>query len=337
MKQKKDEEVKQDMHEDQALSNLLRLVGSRPVVPEEVRDRVRQSLHSQWKRGTRIRIWRKRFLLAMSAGAAALVLYSGSLWLTSRNLPTAVPAGFVENRAGTVLATQLRSGDQRSQVLTRGDFLMTQSWLDTGTSGRAMLHLLNGATIRMDVNTRFYFASEGAFVLEHGTVYLDSEGTGARLVLSTPHGTIRNLGTQFEVCVDPNALRIRVREGAVILLRNGSEEQATAGTQLSVNPQGTTSRSEVASYSPSYDWLSEIGPNFHLEGSRLSDFLGWLSRESGWKVEYSDAAMQQSASRIVLHGSVRGLRPEEMPAVVLPVCGLTYELEEGILRLDRAR
>lgn len=337
MKHKKDEEVKQDMHEDQALSNLLRLVGNRPVVPDEVRERVRRSLHAQWRRGTRIRIWRKRFLFAMSAAAVVMVLYTASLWLVTRSLPSAVPLGFVENRAGTVLATLGHSGDQKSQVLSRGDFLLSNSWLETGENGRAMLHLLNGPTVRMDVNTRFYFSSESSFVLDRGTVYVDSEGTGAKLVLLTSHGTIKNLGTQFEVNVNPEALRLRVREGAVILQRNGSEEQAAAGTQLSITRQGTSSRTELASYSPSYDWLSEIGPTYHLEGTSLNEFLGWISRESGLKVEYADPAIQQSSSRIVLHGSVRGLRPEEMPSVVLPVCGLTYELEEGILRLDRSR
>ena len=100
---------------------------------------------------------------------------------------------------------------------------------------------------------------------------------------------------------------------------------------------GTPARSEVASYSPSYNWLSEIGPAYHMDGSSLTQFLQWMSRENGWKVVYRDPAISAGASRTILHGSVVGLRPEEMPGVVLPVCGLTYELEDGVLTLDRAR
>lgn len=334
---KKEEELKPDNHEDQTFIRLLQLAGTRPVVPNEVRARVRSNLHTQWKKTTRIRLWRKRFFYGLAAAAVVLFLYDASLWLIGRDLPTSVPVGFVENRTGTVLAIQETSGENRSQALTRGEPVLSHSWLESGDSGRVLVHLLNGATLRLDVNTRFRLESEASFVLDHGTVYIDSEGTGAKLSLSTAHGTIRNLGTQFEVSVDPAGIRIRVREGAIILQRYGSQETAAAGTQLSYSKDGKFSRIALASYSPSYSWLSEIGPTYHLEGSSLTEFLSWMARENGWRVEYKDSGIQRNAPGIILHGSVQGLRPEEMPSVVLPVCGLTYQLEDGILNLDRAR
>lgn len=324
-------------HEDQALANLLKVGGMRPVVPNDVRSRVRDALHAQWKRATRVRLWRKRFLYGLSAVAVALLLYDASLWLIARDLPSSVVIGFVENRTGTVLALEDDSGEMRSQVLTKGESVTNHSWLESSDTGRILIHLLNGATVRLDVNTRFGLESESSFILDRGTIYIDSEGTGAKLAVSTRYGTVRNRGTQFEIKVDSENIRIRVREGAIVLRHHGGEETAAAGTQLSYSDAGKLSRSEIASYSPTYDWLSEIGPTFHLEGSSLTDFLEWISRENGWKIEYMDPGIRSSAPRIMLHGSVQGLPSYEIPGVVLPVCGLSYQLEEGTLKINRAR
>jgi hypothetical protein len=47
------------------------------------------------------------------------------------------------------------------------------------------------------------------------------------------------------------------------------------------------------------------------------------SREQGLRWEYSDSSIKPRAERIVLHGSVDGLTPEETLDAVLPTCGLT--------------
>lgn len=338
MKNKKEEEQKPvENHEDQALVNLLKVGGMRPVVPNDVRARVRDTLHSQWKRATRVRLWRKRFLTSLSAVAVALLLYEASLWLIARDLPDSMVIGFVENRNGTVLSIQDGSGESKSQVLTKGESVTNHSWLESSDTGRILVHLLNGATVRLDVNTRFGLESESSFVLDRGTIYIDSEGTGAKLAVATRYGTVRNRGTQFEIKVDTENIRIRVREGSIVLHHNGSEETAAAGTQLSYNDAGKSSRVQIASYSPTYLWLSEIAPTFHLEGSSLTDFLEWISRENGWKIEYLDPGIRSSAPQIMLHGSVQGLPSHDIPGVVLPVCGLSYQLEEGTLKINRAR
>jgi hypothetical protein len=70
---------------------------------------------------------------------------------------------------------------------------------------------------------------------------------------------------------------------------------------------------------------------FTLEGATVSAFLGWVSREQGWRWKYSDAATRRVAERTVLHGSIDGPASGEGLLAVLPASGLTSTLEDDRL------
>ena len=75
---------------------------------------------------------------------------------------------------------------------------------------------------------------------------------------------------------------------------------------------------------------AEVAPTFHMEGQTLMEFLKWVTRENGWSLKFEDLKIEQTAFRTVLHGSLKGLSPQETTDVVLPVCGLNHSLVEGV-------
>jgi len=64
----------------------------------------------------------------------------------------------------------------------------------------------------------------------------------------------------------------------------------------------------------------------HARRGSVPAFLQWVSREHGWLWEYDDVSLRHRVERIVLHGSIDGLAPEEALAAVLPTCGLAFRM-----------
>jgi len=148
-------------------------------------------------------------------------------------------------------------------------------------------------------------------------------------------GLVRDVGTQFEVRLEGNELRLSVREGVANLIRAGQTFAAPAGTRLLVRTGGAVETHAVPRQGPEWDWVLAIAPRFDLEGRTLAEYLDWITRETGWRVEYAEPAIARDASTIVLHGSITGLRPDQTPLAVLPTCGLRHRLTDGTLTIER--
>lgn len=337
MKEKDQEQPKKDAtSQNEVVGQLLRLAGTRPEVPEEVRLRVQSAVREHWKKSVQGTGYQRKLLVASGAAAAAVVVYFLVLQFISLRLPAQSPVGVVENISSTVFQTGNKN-ERTPRLLSKADVLLSETSLESAKSGRIMIQLIGGSTLRMDVQTRLLLISESSFVLEKGAVYIDSGRRNAHLILATPAGTLRNQGTQFEARVKEGTLRVRVRDGAVLLERNGSPRSVAAGNEISVTPKGTFTVNKVPGYGSHWEWISEIGPGFQLEGSSLIKFLEWIKQETGWNYEFADAALRKTADGIILHGSVSGLQPEEMPSAVLPVCGLQFSIHNGILRIQSAQ
>ncbi len=201
--------------------------------------------------------------------------------------------------------------------------------LSTSGSGRAALRLADGVSVRLDVGTRVVIRDGATVRLEAGRVYVDSGPAGnpsRRLEIRTGFGVLRDVGTQFEVSLEDDGLRVRVREGVVQLDRAGQSHEVRSGAELAVDGGGGLTWGTVAPYGDAWSWILDAAPGFDLEGSTLDRFLGWVSGETGLTVSYTDDAIRRDAGRIVLHGSVAGVRPDQAPDVVLPTCGLEYRI-----------
>jgi len=146
------------------------------------------------------------------------------------------------------------------------------------------------------------------------------------LEIRTGFGVLRDVGTQFEASQQDAGLRVRVRQGVVQLDHQGRSHEVRSGAELTVDGRGGATWGTVSPYGDEWSWVLDAAPAFVLEGSTLDDFLDWVSSETGLKVTFADEAAGLDAGRIVLHGSVAGVRPDQAPDVVLPTCGLRYEI-----------
>jgi ferric-dicitrate binding protein FerR (iron transport regulator) len=200
----------------------------------------------------------------------------------------------------------------------------------------AALALASGA-LRLDENSRLRIDSPREIVLMQGAVYVEtSQGIeqDSSLQVSTSLGVIRDVGTRFEVRIAGDRLRVRIRDGEVIVRALGATARAGGGMEVSTGAQGLLTRA-APTFGADWEWIGRTAPRFDLAGRNLAEFLDWVSREGGYTMSLDDET-RATAKSVILQGSVEGLTPAEALDVVLPSTGLEHRIIDG--RVDiRAR
>ncbi len=272
-----------------------------------------------------------------AAIAALLFLAIGFGWFTFKDGPSSfqtVTAAVVEQTTGR-LEVEIGKGYWR-QVLV-GERLPKGVRLRTETGALAALRMAGGATVRVDSSSRVQLLSAAALRLDRGALYADTgleRSSGPALEVHTAFGTVRHVGTQFEVrWVDSRqpTVRVRVREGSVAVEGGGRSYRAAAGEELSVRADGEVARAQVAGYGAGWEWMMDAAGGLEIEGRTLGEVLDRVQRETGWRVRFADAGSEAAARRIVLHGGVGALRPDQAVFAILPSAGFEGELEQGVL------
>jgi hypothetical protein len=100
--------------------------------------------------------------------------------------------------------------------------------------------------------------------------------------------------------------------------------------ETTVTPNGADTRA-VATYGQDWEWMSSVAPSIDIEGRPLHEYLTRVAREEGWTLRYENASIANAAARILLHGTMKGLKTEEALGVALATSGLQYRLEQGEL------
>jgi len=312
--------------ESELIARLLRLAGPRHEAPAGVRERVRRAVHARWLERTGVKRRRRRLVwltgsLAAAAAVASVVMLGGGL-LRVTPPPAAGPAATVVVSVGP-----LRAGD--GAALSPGSAIAPGTVLSTGGDVRAALHLADGASVRLDAGTRVVVRDGSTVRLEKGRVYVDSgmaSDPSRQLEVRTGFGVLHDVGTQFEVSVRDDGMQVRVRQGVVRLDRDDRSHEVRSGAQLAVDGRGGLTWGTVPPYGDAWNWILDAAPGFELEGSTLESFLGWVSSETGLTIAFTDDDVRRDAGRIILHGSVAGVRPDQAPDAVLPTCGLEYRI-----------
>jgi ferric-dicitrate binding protein FerR (iron transport regulator) len=249
-------------------------------------------------------------------------------------LPAAGPIASLARVVGDV---QLHTGDGRWIPLAAGSVLNPGAVIRTGRDGRAALHMKDGVELRLDSGTRVAFNDASDASLSQGAVYVDSGPDAgvpaADFELETPLGNVRHLGTQYEARLRDQDLRVGIREGRVEVSGARGTVLGSAGELLTVGAGGT-SRSRLAPTAPDWKWVSDVTPPFSIEGRSVDDFLSWAARETGRKVVYASALVEQQARSVTLSGTVEGLAPEQAVSAVLSTTSLRPEVEGEQIRID---
>jgi transmembrane sensor len=214
------------------------------------------------------------------------------------------------------------------------------STVTTAGASRVSLRLESGHSVRLDAESSVHLLADGRLALDRGAVYVDSDGAPegeAPVVVSTPLGRVREIGTRFEVRLEAEALRVRLRDGAVVVRADGAEHEVAAGEELLVSELDGVHRTTISPHDPAWAWTASIAPILPLEGRPAREFLEWYARERGLRLAFSDAEIAASTSDIELSGSARGLELDEALQVVLRTSRLRHRVEDGVLWIDRLR
>jgi ferric-dicitrate binding protein FerR (iron transport regulator) len=320
--------------EDDRIAALIRLAGARPTAPADRTARVKQGVLDHWQET----LGRRSHRRWIAAGVAAAAVLAVGIGLGLRREPVTIagpPAAEVEAAVGTVLLTV--PGGETSSVLRPGDPVPPDGELESDSLGRAAVRMASGHSVRLDVDTQVRVVSGGALALERGAVYIDSGAGAGRspspLEVSTPFGVLSDVGTQFEARLVDEALLVRVREGKVVVDGRAGALEVSVGDELELAEGRPPIRRSIAPFGPSWSWAVSLAPSMSIEGRSLEDFLGWVSRESGWTLRFADSELARSAADIVLNGSIEGLSLDDALASVLPTCRMTHRIGDGTLTI----
>lgn len=307
--------------ETDLLGRIIRAAGRRESAPLATRDRVlaaaTAALDAKIGRRRQQTTWR----LAAAAAAAIAVGVGFATLRVGQPLPVALSDQFVGEAA-------FRADPRGSwSSLVRDRRLLAGSELRTGRGGRVGLILVQGASLRLDELTEVRLAGPNRIEVVAGTVYVDSRATNESIDIVTPLAVTRDVGTQFEVQYRERQHRVRVREGAVVVLIGNEEYRGAAGEQLLLSPAGAVQRTVIASDDPAWQWVQLVVRAPEIDNRPLSELLAWVSRETGRPIRYESPAVEALTRSTILHGSIRNLAP--LPAVQTVLA--TTDLDLAIL------
>lgn len=321
------------------IADLISLVGPRPAVPPERMARAREIGREHWRRELRGRTTRRRLWAAAAVGVAAALLVAAGLRIQHwRELPPA-EAPTLARAESVVGAVWNRPAGGVGSALRRGDSVLAGSEVATDVGGRVALTMGSGRSLRLDDGTRIRMVSDSQVALERGGVYIDSGparlGEAPAVEIRTKLGVVRDIGTQFEVRWQDGSVRVRVREGSVVVEGDEGTHAVAAGSELKLDDGGIVSRGDVAVHGPDWSWTENIAPMLDLEGRSLRSFLDWISRERGWRLGFYDGVTEHAAAETILNGSAEGLSLDEALQAVLPACRMTHRVDRGALEIRR--
>jgi ferric-dicitrate binding protein FerR (iron transport regulator) len=316
---------------DDSIESLIRFAGGRDTPSPAATDRAREAALHAWQQGLRSRAkTRVSRRLGWALAAGSCVLVAGAAWWARQVVAPPEVVARVAELQGEVLLDSMAL--RESQLVHSGGELVTGD-------ARVALNVGDALSLRLDRGSRLRFHAPGHVLLLEGVVYVDSGGlNGATpLRIDTPAGTVRHVGTQFQVRVTGRRTHIQVREGRVVL-EGERVSPIDLGAGDGVDAVGGQFRIShgLASHGEAWDWASTLAPRFDVENRALGEFLAWLARERGWQLRFLEPAIQARAAEIRLHGSLDGLEVTEMLERVSLITGVPLALERGVLVVGSA-
>ena len=322
---------------DRILMDALRTESLNPQALE----RMRGAIEKEWQHSIALQRrfqergrWGRASLLA----AAVVLLAMTGIWFMQRAAP---PTMFGSVSRLGIDGIDIRGAADRHGSVRVGDPVRAGDVLIVG--GPALIAIAGGGTLRIAGRSAVDIVSSGEIRLEHGAIYVDKPALPAAsspLIVSTRAGIIEHVGTEFEVLSQNASVRIRVREGRIRLrgassaLGNVNVVYADAGTELLATAGGGIVQRPVATYGADWLWVAELAPRFEIEGQPLLEFLQWVTRETGRRLEFGDARARDTAARTILHGSIHEHTPLDALSNVLATTSLRYELRGDAIRVE---
>ena len=310
------------MSERDSIEALLRATGRRPVVRDEVIERVRDVVRAEWLQAIDRPRRRRRLMWTLSLTTAAVVIIGIVSAVRTLRGPVVIP--------GEGLRVERVVG---SATLSAGDIVRPGSKVVTGADERIALRAPSGHALRLDRETTLRVNGDRKLALIAGGIYVDRIPSvqGAAIAIETPAGTIEDAGTQFEVRVSRDTVDIAVREGSVsVLTRQKGTLTVQARESVVLEMDGSVLVQGLGVVG-AWPWAESIAPPMAIEGRPLREFLDWAARERGVTLRLSDGELAEKAASVVLHGTIEGMSLEQAVSSVLQASGLSARWEKDAL------
>jgi ferric-dicitrate binding protein FerR (iron transport regulator) len=318
------------MERTDIVESLIRSAGRRVEPPAEAYQQVLAAATTAFQAKTARRRERVRFLYA---GAAAVLVFAVALMM--RWTPPVAERERLAEFARTMGGVEVATGDVWRPAAEARVRLTPGIRIRTLDDGRAALALAGGESLRLAPGTEVMLDAPGRLYVSLGTVYVDSGGRPAAsgLEIVTPAGTARDVGTQFELHVEGARLRLRVREGSVVVDRGGQSLTGSAGEQLSIDDFGSVMRAQIAPDAEAWQWAESIAPIPDIDGRPATELIAWAARETGRRLRYESPLTERRAAGVILHGNIRNLAPLAALEAMLATTDLEYVLEGDTMEI----
>jgi ferric-dicitrate binding protein FerR (iron transport regulator) len=329
-----------ELQADEAgIEELLRQVGARDEPAADMMQEVQAAVHAEWQSMLRERQRKRRFVTFGVAASALLAI--GVAVVSVRNLaPTApVQVAAITRVDGHLL---VRPESQAAREIAVAQSVSTGETIQTDDRSRAALRFGGGVSLRLDHDTIVKVASADELLLTAGAVYVDSgvetqAGNSTPLTIRTDAGSVRHVGTQYQVRTHADEMEVSVREGRVMIANAAGTSSGVAGERIRVTPRGEIVRSTVLAHDPSWRWAARTAPLFDINEHTFATFAEWVGRETGRKVVYASNEAQRTANEVTLRGSIAGLDPDTALSAVLSTTQLRrYETKDELIGIALA-
>ena len=314
------------------VEELFRHASPRARPPREAGQAARAALYEEWREMT-VRRKRRRLYWPLAA-AASVVLGLGVAAMIFRS-PEAIGPPRAVATVEVVFGSVRRDAEEGSDPVSLAapsQLYAGQRIVSRSASGLAV-RWRDGSSVRLDQDTTVQLTPAGEIELASGRVYVDAEEHSPMaepVVILTPAGRVRHLGTQYMTAVSVAGTTVSVRRGRVRLDGPDAKAEADAGEQLQVDASGSASRRAIPAYGDLWQWTQASAPAFSADGRSVADFLDWVSRESGRAITFASPEARQLAQSTQLRGRV-DLEPMAALAVILQTSDLDYEVRDGNL------
>ena len=308
---------------------LIRYAGARHEVPAERMERARDRVAAHWEGVVAEKRKDRSFLgLRQLAIAASLLVVAGIAYLNWQ------PVGVQQ-----VASVERVIGDVRidGQPTELGFELRAGADIETAAGGRIALRLSDGQVLGIDDNSRLMAVETNRFELDSGAIYVDS-GDDERVPpvhIVTRFGVATDVGTQFQVRILDDAVRVGVRDGRVEVLRQGARSVSIdSGHFVDVSASGDEKPWQADEGTDPWNWVASVVPEFEFDGATLAEYLTWYSKKRGLDLHWRDAASKRKAERAILSDpSNDDLSLEEGFEFARRIAPFEHEIRDSVLRV----
>lgn len=272
-----------------------------PHTPDEARKSdSRAQLRQVWQQTVSTNKRKQRWRTALPIGLVASIAIVGLIVLRLDLFADPI-LGQIVYAQGEVQHTS-KNGDQLDTSLFTGHMVVTPS------DALVTLKLADTTVLQLGPSTQVTIQGESDVWLHYGKIYVDSSGTDQSILIRTPLGEIRDIGTQFEVSLDENSLELAMREGtAELQLADNTSAPVVAASRnlesdlILVEAGGLVTRGVLSPSANRWGWTRQGTPDHPAGEHTLASIVKWAARHTGREIAYDSpmTLLQTKSERVV--------------------------------------